>query len=76
MQSHLSLRGFSLAELVAPSLPPKSNDFIDAPGEDDLMKCVLNAWPSSADEQSLSMVLLPSILISLGVLPAGGLVER
>lgn len=76
MQSHLSLRGFSLAELVIPSLPPNSNEFIDAPGEDALMKCVFNAWPSSADEQSLLLVLLPSTLISLGVLLAGGLTER
>ena len=76
MQSQLSLRGFRLAELVIPSLPPNSNAFIDAPGEDALMKCVFNAWPSSADEQSLSMVLLPSKLISLCVSPAGGLTER
>ena len=76
MQSHLSLRGFSLAELLIPWPPPNSNEFIDAPGEDAPVKCVFNACPSSTDEQSLSMVLLPLILISLGVFPAGGLVER
>lgn len=59
-----------------PSLPPNNNDFIGVPGEDAPMKCLFNAWPSSADEQSLSMVLLPSTLISLGVFPAGGLTER